>query len=359
MTGTKLRGHFHGAKLLVITTAISAFFWLGLGSILSKAAEDAKGLYLMGTRGPQGAIMPPPGTYLNSLKYYYSGEASGTAAESFALEQIGPINVTANLQADVTVDAEVYLELPNFLWVAPDKVLGGRLGLGTLIPIGWQELSVDIDAQATITLGGSGPLGGVTLQRGAELALNDDTVNFGDPVLQAILGWNRGNWHWNIAGLLNIPIGEFDKDNLVNMGLHRWALDTTGAVTWLDPNTGHEVSVVAGVTFNGENPDTSYRTGTEFHVEYALKQHFSKTFALGLVGFHYEQLTGDSGPGATLGSFKGRSTGIGPVVKYDFQLGQLPVSTQLRWYNEMNVKNRLEGNLVYLQATIPLGGPRN
>ena len=57
--------------------------------------------------------------------------------------------------------------------------------------------------------------------------------------------------------------------------------DTTGAVTWLDAKMGLELSSAVGFTFNGENPDTDYTTGTEFHVEWALVQHFSKTFSLG------------------------------------------------------------------------------
>ena len=78
-------------------------------------------------------------------------------------------------------------------------------------------------------------------------------------------------------------------------------------MTYLDAKRGHEVSVTAGFTFNGENPDTDYRTGTEFHVEWALMQHVSKTFAFGIAGFHYQQITGDSGAGARWAASKAAS----------------------------------------------------
>ncbi len=265
-----------------------------------------------------------------------------------ALEQLG--NLT--LEADIKAEARLFLEVPSLLWVAPRTVLNGNLALGLLVPIGWQDISVDVDALATLTL-----RNGATFQRGRRFGLGDDTVSFGDPLPYAQLGWHRGNWHWNVTGLLNIPIGAYDEKNIANNGFNRWAFDTHAAVTWLDPQRGHEVSVNAGFTFNGENPDTNYRTGTEFHVEYALMQNFSPRFAVGLVGYHYQQVTGDSGAGATLGAFKGRISGVGPNVNLNLQIGEIPVSTQLRWFHEFNADNRLEGDSVVFQLLVPLGGP--
>jgi len=334
--------------LLVATTVVTfALSLLATTSTTIDAAEDAKGIYLLGLKTSMGGITPPPGTYVVNYAYYYSGDASGAAADSVALDQLG--NIT--LEADIDVDVQFFAEIPSVMWVAPRTVLNGNLALGLLVPIGWQDISVDVDALATLTL-----VNGATFQRGRQFGLNDDTVSFGDPLAYAQLGWHRGNWHWNVTGLLNIPIGAYDEKDIANMGFNRWAFDTHAAVTWLDMERGHEVSVNAGFTFNGENPDTNYRTGTEFHVEYALMQHFSPRFGVGLAGYHYQQVTGDSGAGATLGSFKGRTTALGPNVNYNFQLGMTPVSTQLRWLHEFNADNRLEGDAVVFLATIPLGG---
>jgi len=329
---------------LALTLTIVAFNYVPAG-----AAEDGKQFYLLGSRASLAGTLPPPGTYVSSFKYYYSGDASGAAADGVALDQLG--NIT--LQADIDLDVMFMLEVPTLLWVAPGKVLGGSLGLGLLVPVGYQELDVGVDVLATLTLPN-----GTTFTKGAMFSLDDDTLNFGDPVLQAVLGWNSGNWHWNVNGLLNVPIGAYDKKNLVNMGFNRWAFDASGAATWLNAQTGREASVVAGFTFNGTNDDTNYNTGTEFHVEAALMQHLSKAFAIGIVGLHYEQVTNDSGAGATLGGFKGRTTAIGPNINYNFKFGQTPVSTQLRWYHELDVKNRMKGDTVFFQATIPIGGPR-
>ncbi|MFX8820919.1 transporter, partial [Acinetobacter baumannii] len=86
---------------------------------------------------------------------------------------------------------------------------------------------------------------------------------------------------------------------------NHWAFDFNGAVTWLNTTTGLELSSALGFTFNTENPDSHYKSGDDFHVEFAAVQNFSKSFGIGVTGYHYQQLTGDSGSGAVLGDFKG------------------------------------------------------
>ena len=333
-----------------LSLLFGVFLTLALSSVAQpvKAAEYGKGIYLLGTKGPMAGVLPPPGTYLTFIDFVYSGDATGAAANGVALDPLGNLTLEANLEVDATLVAK----LPFALWVAPWSVWGGNVAFGAILPIGYQEIDVNVDALATLTL-----RNGRTFQRGQRFEIDDDTTSIGDPLATAQIGWHQGNWHWNFTGLLNIPIGQYSENNLANWGFNRWAFDASGSVTWLDPTRGHEVSVTTGFTFNGENPDTDYRTGTEFHVEFALQQHFSKAFAIGIVGYHYSQVTGDSGAGATLGDFKGRISGIGPNINFNFKLGQIPVATTLRWYREFDAKNRLEGDAGFLTVTIPLAGP--
>ena len=72
--------------------------------------------------------------------------------------------------------------------------------------------------------------------------------------------------------------------------------------------------------------------------------HGYKTFAVGIAGYHYEQITGDSGAGARLGDFKGRVTALGALLTYSFALGKIPVSTQWTYFHEFDVENRVEGD---------------
>lgn len=318
------------------------------------AAEDAKSVYLLGATASMAGATPPPGTYVSSFSYYYTGDASGAAALSRTLRQADislPGPITLQLDADINVDAVAALDVFSALWVAPEKVLGGHFGLGALLPVGYQSVDVDIDARAALVFPN-----GFTLARGASFGVSDDTFAVGDPLATAFIGWSQGNWHWKLTGLLNIPIGDYDQHDLVSMGFNRWAFDLTGALTWLDPKTGFEVSLAPGITFNGENPDTNYETGDEFHLEAAVMQHLSKSFAVGVAGYYYKQVTGDSGEGAVLGPFKGEVTAIGPNITYNFQLGSIPVFTSARWLHEFDATNRLEGDAGFVTVTIPLGG---
>ena len=332
---------------------------VSIGSIDARAAENASGWYLLGTKASMAGFTPPPGTYFVDVNLYYEGDARGASAVGVALRDISPAARNLNIAGELVletkskVEGKVYYNLPSFLWVAPGKVLGGNVGFGAVIPIGTKEVNFDLVTLETLKLG---PPINRTFQRGQSFSEDDSSTDFGDPVLNALIGWHEGNWHWNLSALVNVPIGPWSNSSSSNISFNHWGLDTTAAITWLDPNIGFEISVAPGFTFNWENPDTDYKTGTEFHVEFALLQHFSPKFAAGIAGFHYQQVTGDSGAGAVLGDFEGRVTALGPVVTYNFNLGKIPVSTQLTWMHDFDVENRLEGNLGLLTISLPLSG---
>lgn len=337
-------------SLLLVTMLLLA------GVSPSHAAEEAKSIYTLGSEAATAAVLPPPGTYVSSFKYIYSGEASGGAALSRSINPAGTqVQSAASVQlnADFRVRANVAVDIFSAIWVSPQKMLGGHFGVGAVLPVGYQDISAKINARAAVTLPD-----GTVLQAARGLGLSDQTFNVGDPLTTAFIGWSAGNLHWKLAGLVNVPVGAYDTSSLVNMGFNRWAADLTGAVTWLDPKTGFEVSLALGITFNGENPDTNYRTGTEFHVEAAVMQHFSESVAIGVAAYHYRQLTADSGSGALLGGFKGEVSAIGPNLTYNFQVGSVPVFTSVRWLHEFSAKNRLEGDTGFLTVTVPLGGSR-
>src|SRR5262245_37844181 len=46
----------------------------------TQAAENAAGIYLLGTKGSMAGFTPPPGTYFVDVNYVYAGDASGNAA---------------------------------------------------------------------------------------------------------------------------------------------------------------------------------------------------------------------------------------------------------------------------------------
>jgi hypothetical protein len=340
------------AQIFQISAIALVFAFSHLTTINTKvdASEYGKSVYPPGFRASMSGFVPPaPGTYLGIYKYFYSGEASGAAAASATLGHFGG---NFSVQADMEVEAVTLIEIPNVLWMTPHKILGGKLGFGAFVPIGWQDVSVDVDALETLTL----PALGVSLQRAAQFSVSQDTIEFGDPLAMALLGWDRGNLHWNVAGVVNIPIGAYDKTSLTNLGFNHWAFDTTASATWFDHHKGLEASIAAGIQYNFENPDTKYKSGTELHLEGAVMKHFSKAFAVGVAGYHNKQLTGDSGAGAVLGSFKGRVSALGPNINYNFKFRGTPMFTTARWLHEFDVKNRMKGDTAFFTLTIPMGG---
>jgi hypothetical protein len=317
------------ARMLAGGLALSAAILCGPRS--ADAVEGAAGFYLLGSKGSMAGFTPPPGTYVLDTKFYYSGDIGLTLLNDALL---------------ANVKAQAYYDAPSVLWVAPRKVLGGNVGFGVIVPVGWK----DVRASAELNL--PPPLG-VTVN--ADIR-SDDTA-FGDPVGLAMIGWHAGNWHWNLSTLLNVPVGFWQRGNPTNIGFNRWAVDTSLGVTWLDQKRGLEISGTGGVTFNfDENQATSYRSGDEFHFEFAILQSLSKQFAVGVTGYRYRQITGDGGSGARLGSFEGRATGIGPIINYNFVWRQTPVSTSLRWIHEFDAENRTEGDAGILNISLPLSG---
>ncbi len=114
--------------------AVLAFSILTTTRTTADAAEDAKGIYLLGQKASMAGALPPPGKYGQSIKYYYSGDAGGAVANSITLNQIGPINRNLNIQADADVDVQLFFEVPVLLWITPHKILGAPLAWVCLCP---------------------------------------------------------------------------------------------------------------------------------------------------------------------------------------------------------------------------------
>lgn len=303
---------------------------VALAATAAHASESGTSVYLLGSGGPGAAVMPPvKGVFLDNEVYYYDGSARGS--KQFV--------VGGNLVAGL--DATILADFPTVLWVPSTNFLGGTLAVGGALPFG----RPDVKVSAVIT----GPLGG---QVG--VSRSDDAFVLGDPIATAALGWKNGKTHVQLSTMVNIPIGDYRDGELANLAFNRWAGDLSLAGTWRDEAAGWDVSGKAGFTFNGENKDTDYETGTEFHVEGAVEKLITPKFSAGVLAYYFEQVSGDSGEGARLGAFKGRVTGVGGTAAYNFMLGKAPATLRFRAIHEFDAKNRLEGDSFWLGLTMPL-----
>lgn len=296
----------------------------------ARASEGGASLYLLGSGGAGTAIMPPlQGVFFDNEAYYYKG--SGSGGKSFVVGG----KVVAGLNAKILAD------FPTVVWAPTTNLNGVALAFGGLVPVG----NVDIDANAVL----SGP-GGAQIGR----SVSDSATVVGDPVATAMMGWVKGDVHFQVSTLLNIPIGDYRKDELANLAFHRWAFDSSFAMTWHDPKSGWDVSGKGGLTFNGENTHTDYQTGTEMHLEAAIEKTFSPKWSAGLQGYYFKQVSADRGLGAALGPFQGEASGVGATAAYNFKIGQMPATLRARAFSEFNVSNRLEGDSFWLGLSVPL-----
>lgn len=292
--------------------------------VAAHAAEGATSFYLLGLHGPLAALVPPPGIYVQNDAYIYGASAGASTVLPF----------TGHLAAGIKADA--YLDLPTLLWETPWVIGGGHVGLTVTQPFGVEYVKGRVEA---------GPY---------QLLIQGSRAARGDLAVGLPISWSAGRLHWSFSPLLNIPIGDYDRDALANIALHRWAGDFSGAVTWLDPKTGFESSAIVGVTANGINQATDYRTGTEFHTELDASQFLSRQFSIGILGAFEQQLTADSGAGPLLQGFEGRVFSAGGTVGYQTTLFGQRLLLRGRGMREFGVQNRLTGTVGIFTATLSL-----
>ena len=226
---------------------------------------------------------------------------------------------------------------PTYVFATP--VLGGQAAVGMTALFGRNSTSVS----GTLT----GP-GGATLSA----SRSDSLVAFGDPSPTASLKWNWEAHNVMIYATAGIPVGAYDPTRLAAMGLGYWSADAGVGYTYLNEQAGFELSAVVGLTYNFINPYTQYQSGNDAHLDWAISPYLSEKMHIGAVGYFYNQLTGDSGLGATLGEFKSRVAGIGPQIGFFFPVADREGYLNLRGYYEFDAKNRLEGWTAFITFSI-------
>src|SRR5262249_55112832 len=95
----------------------------------------------------------------------------------------------------------------------------------------------------------------------------------------------------------------------------------------------------------------------DFHLDWGASQFLSKEVFVGLVGYFFNQVTGDSGPGARLGDFQSRVAGIGPQLGTFIPLGGAQGFLGLKGYKEFGAQNRPPGWNFWLTLAISPAPP--
>jgi hypothetical protein len=270
--------------------------------------------------------LPPasPGWFGKPMYLHYSGKASAQVPTA--------AGVTTNLNAIANT-----LALGGGHTFGQTVLGGAHYTVAVFLPYTWLDIS-----------------GNVQLPSGGSVARHNDVSGFGDlTVVPVMLAWKAGDWQIDTMLPVYAPTGSYEKGRLGNPGLNYWTFDPNVGAAYSDKKSGFNAMLRVGYAINTENPDTDYQSGSLLHFEGTIQQILpvgSGFLTIGAEGFYFEQITGDSGAGATLGDFKGRTAGLGPVLGYIQPFGKESLVVELKWLPELDTKNRLEGDYIWLKV---------
>ncbi len=283
----------------------------------SKAAEYGYTTFPLGFAAFGAGITPPPGPYLNDIAGFYSAK-------------IDRLRVTG-APTDTNTKIDLFLNYVSILYVPNTEVLGGHLGFRLAAPAGYISINsrpLDIVAPPAHTEGGG----------------------LGDLIYQAQLGWDIGDFSHTVHFAILAPTGRYETGFKPITGLNRPAFDLGWAFTWLDKATQIQFNGDFGYTTSIENYANQYQTGDEFRFEWAVGKKFESGLIVGIVGYDYRQVTGNSGPGAQ-SSFVGKVDAVGLGLTYSTKIEDTAVTFAARNYEEYHSVHHFRGNLSIATVT--------
>ena len=260
-------------------SARSANAMLALAVTLSpwasaRADEGGVPFWFSGQYASLAAVPATPGWSLPMQGYYYDGDGAGDKS----LPRGDSVALGLNSRLPLLLAQPTY---------APDtKLLGGQLAMGVGFGYGKDTTQADVSVSP----------------RGTEFDRSDSDSGLTDLYPVVNLAWSSGEHNWMTYLTGDIPVGSYDSKRLSNIGIGHGAIDAGGGYTYLNQQNGRELSAVLGFTYNFENTSTNYKNGIDSHLDWAASQFLSANWEVGLVGYVYYQLTGDSGSGAKLGA---------------------------------------------------------
>lgn len=322
--------------LRILFGRFGATHFAALGLLLlpcvATAEEGGSGHYLPGSMASFIDGVPPTETVLVRLNLIHYGGSIGA-------DRPLPIGGVTTLGAA----ARSWGFGLTALW-RPCVDLGERWSwaMSGTLPVVLMDVSADV--QATLP-GGAQALVGKT----------SSTSGLGDVVLMPLMLNYAADPDFNVNFRVGFyaPSGSYEVGRLANTGKNFWTIEPTVGLMYFGKKNGIEASAFLGADFNSENGDTSYRSGTQLHVDGTVAQHFPWLGGLaggGLSATYYQQVTDDSGAGATLGALRGRTVALGPALSFAGKLGDHDTVVEVKWLHETDTQNRLRGDVVWLKA---------
>lgn len=308
---------------------------IGLSALPAMAEEGGSGHYTPGSIASfMDGVSPTPAliTRINILNY------RGGVDKDVALPIGGLTALGANAQSwgyGFTMFWRPKVEIGE----------GWSYAMSTTIPY----VTMEVSADTAVTLPSGGTTGG---PRRA-----DRTTGLGDIILMPVMFNYTVDPEFSVNARLTgyAPTGSYKVGRLANTGKNFWTIEPTVGFMYFGQKNGREASVFIGADFNQENPGTKYKSGTQLHIDGTFAQHLplaGGVAGLGLGAFYYKQVTDDSGEGATLGAFRAKTVGLGPVISYIRKLEGADLMVEFKWLQENDTAKRLKGDTYFLKAML-------
>jgi hypothetical protein len=320
-------------KQALLTSAIAIAVSVASANI-ARADEGGLSFWLPGLFGSFAAAPGEPGLSVATFYYHAWVNANGSK-EFFRGDEI---------VAGVQGRGDLVGVGPTYTFATP--AFGGQAAV-SLLGVGGRNFGL-VDATLTGPRGNS-----ISGERSQSL------TSVGDLFPQASLKWNQGVNNFMVYGTGDIPVGDYDKTRLANLGLGHGAIDGGVGYTYLNPANKLEFSAVTGVTYNFENPHTQYQNGLDFHLDTGASYFLTQQINVGAVGYYFRQVTGDRGLGATLGQFEGQVAGVGPQLNYFFAVtDKIQGVVNVKAYWEFAAQNRPDGWNAWLTLAFSPAAPK-
>jgi len=165
------------------------------------------------------------------------------------------------------------------------------------------------------------------------------------------VAYGRRSWHWWYGMDAYAPGAQYNKNDILNIGQHYFAMAPESAVTWLPQAGQAEISSKVQYIVNFRDMASGYESGREFVWEYAAMRNLTPKLSLGVNGYDYQQTSDDFENGIRVaGGNRGQAFAAGPQIRY--HIGKTALI--FKYQKEMAVRNRTRGNALWLQIGVPL-----
>jgi hypothetical protein len=263
--------------------------------------------YPAGAEGINGASLPPPGVYFRDYNFFYTANKVDGA----------PVNL----------DVFAYVQAPRVIWITQKTIFGANYGMDMIVPFAYKDVS--------------SPFGS-----GYQFNLADMEV---EPLL---LSWHLQQFDISAGYAFWAPSGKFDASSalsyLTSPGMGFWSqMFTLGGVWHPDKEKTWSLSLLGRYEICQEQQQTDITPGNMGTLEWGVSKTVTQGVDVGLIGYYQQQITKDSGTGAS--TDLSNVVGIGPEVNVFWS--KIGLFTSLRYAYEVTAHDRPQGQLITLTLT--------